>query len=453
MSSLESGRRVVTDLRRGLDAERAGRELYDRLSRLFPICRSITGDGVRETLRLIGQEIAVTTRELPTGTHVFDWTIPQEWNIRDAYIKDRRGRRVVDFAASNLHVVSYSTPVHTVVTRSELDNHLFSIPERPDWIPYKTSYYTPSWGFCLTQRQRDALTDAEYEVCIDSTLADGHLTLGECVLPGREPHEVLFSCHICHPSLCNDNLSGVTVAVTLAKLLATVSLRYSYRFLFIPGTIGAIAWLALNEATAVPQIKHGLVLACLGDRGHSTYKRSRIGNAEIDRAVAHVLTSARGACEMHEFSPYGYDERQYCSPAFNLPVGVLSRTPHGRFPEYHTSADNLEFVTPEGLADSLEKCLAVVEILEGNRTYINRLPKCEPQLGKRGLYGAVGGHGGTRAAEEAMLWILNLSDGDHSLLDITERSRLRFDDIQRAATILHEHELLRTLHAQATLTR
>jgi aminopeptidase-like protein len=442
MSSIEPPRVPVTELRRGLDEERVGNEMYARLARLFPICRSITGNGLRETLRLIEQEVDVRTRELPTGTRVFDWTIPQEWNIRDAYIKDRHGRRVVDFAVSNLHVVNYSVPVHATLGLSELQEHLFSIPDQPEWIPYKTSYYTRSWGFCLTHRQREALEDDQYEVRIDSTLEDGHLTLGECFLPGREQHEVLISCHICHPSLCNDNLSGVTVAVTLARMLATAALRYSYRFLFIPGTIGAIAWLALNETTAVPRIRHGLVLACLGDPGNSTYKQSRRGDAEIDRAVTHVL-SARGVCEIEEFSPYGYDERQYCSPAFNLPVGVLSRTPHGRFPEYHTSADNLELVTPAALADSLVKCLGIVEVLEGNGTYINQMPKCEPQLGRRGLYGSLGGHGGSRAEGEAMLWVLNLSDGSHSLLDITERSRLPFEIIRRAATILHEHALLR----------
>jgi len=443
MSATKRSQVAAGDVRRSVDCDAVGAEMHDRIARLFPICRSITGNGARETLRLIGQEIDLRTQEIPTGTRVFDWIVPQEWNIRDAYIKDRYGRRVVDFAASNLHVVNYSVPVHETVSLSELQPHLHSIPDHPDWIPYKTSYYARSWGFCLTHRQRESLEDAEYEVHIDSSLEDGHLTLGECFLPGRTEQEVLFSCHICHPSLCNDNLSGVTMAVALASILSRAALRYSYRFLFIPGTIGAITWLALNEARALARVRHGLVLTCLGDPGVATYKRSRRGDAEIDRAVTHVLTMAAEGCQIHEFSPVGYDERQYCSPGFNLPVGVLARTPHGQFPQYHTSADNLEFVTPAALTDSLLKCLAVVEVLEGNATYINTSPKCEPQLGRRGLYGATGGHGSSRTTEEAMLWVLNLSDGSHSLLDIAERAGLPFESIRRGATLLQQHDLLR----------
>jgi aminopeptidase-like protein len=426
---------------RRLDVQAAGSELYNRLVRLFPICRSITGQGVRETLRLIGAEIDLRVHEVPSGTHVFDWIVPQEWNVRDAYIKDSRGNRIVDFARSNLHVLNYSIPICRPVNLAELDEHLFSIPEHPDWIPYKTSYYAPNWGFCLTDRQRQQLKDDKYEVCIDSTLSDGHLTYGELLLPGRQTDEVLFSCHVCHPSLCNDNLSGITVAVELAKLLALGPLRYSYRFLFIPGTIGAITWLARNEAAAA-RVRHGLVLTCLGDRGRPTYKRSRQGNAEIDRVASHVLESWGGDSEILTFSPYGYDERQYCSPGFNLPVGVLSRTPHGRFSEYHTSADNLDFVTSASLADSLVKCLAIVEILERNKVFLNQNPKCEPQLGRRGLYSALGGHGDTKAFQEALLWVLNLSDGLHSLLDIAERSRLPFSTVRLAATTLEQHALL-----------
>jgi aminopeptidase-like protein len=432
---------TISGLRRRLDREVIGHELHDRAVRLFPICRSITGDGVRATLRLIGAEIDLVAHEVPTGTRVFDWVVPQEWNIRDAYLKDRLGRRLVDFAVSNLHVVSYSLPVHRRISVRELQPHLFSIPEHPDWIPYKTSYYSPNWGFCLTEQQRQQLIEDEYEVRIDSTLADGHLSYGECFLPGQMADEVLFSCHVCHPSLCNDNLSGVTVAAGLAKMLTQISLRYSYRFLFIPGTIGAITWLARNEAAAA-RVRHGLVLTCLGDCGSSTYKRSRRGNADIDRVVTHVLSCSGDRYQIQDFTPFGYDERQYCSPAFDLPVGVLSRTPHGQFPEYHSSADNLEFITPQSLADSFAKCLAIVETLEGNRVYVNRNPHCEPQLGRRGLYAAMGGHGDARATEEALLWVLNFSDGRHSLLDIAERSRLPFERIQLAAMTLAEHALL-----------
>jgi aminopeptidase-like protein len=425
-----------------LDRSALGSELYDRIRDLYPICRSITGNGVRQTLARLAREIDLRTEEVPTGTAVFDWSIPREWNIRDAYIKGNNGVRIVDFEASNLHVVNYSTPVYAHLTRDELDPHLSSIPEHPDWIPYKTSYYSESWGFCLTHRQRESLREGQtYEVCIDSSLEDGHLTLGHCLLPGREAAEVLISCHACHPSLCNDNLSGISVATTLARLLAQVPRRYTYRFLFNPGAIGAIAWLALHEEAA-RRVKHGLVLACIGDRGHLTYKRSRRGDADIDRAVRHVLERAGAAFEIREFTPYGYDERQYCSPGFNLPVGVLSRTPHGCFPEYHTSADNLDFVDAASLADSLVTCLDVIDVLEGDGTYLTRNPNGEPQLGRRGLYGGTGGYGEGRQFEMALLWALNLSDGTHTLLDIAQRSGLRFDAIRAAADALVDRELL-----------
>jgi aminopeptidase-like protein len=419
-----------------------GRELYDRIGRLYPICRSITGDGVRETLGLLGSEIDLDIREVATGTRVFDWHVPKEWNIRDAYIKNLRGERVVDFHVSNLHVVNYSVPVQARMTLAELRPHLFSIPAHPDWIPYKTSYYSETWGFCLSDSQLQSLTDEVYDVCIDSSLAPGSLTYGEWCLPGRLTEEVLVSCHVCHPSLCNDNLSGISVAVTLARWLRTAPRRYTYRFLFIPGTIGAITWLAVNEErTAL--IKHGLVLACVGDLGPVTYKRSRQGCADIDRAVSHVLKHASPGHRVEDFSPYGYDERQYCSPGFNLPVGVLSRTPHGRFAEYHTSADDLAFVDPEALADSFKTCLAVFDVLEGNRVFINKNPKCEPQLGKRGLYATAGGHSDDRRTREtSLLWVLNMSDGNCPLLEIAERAGLPFDDIRAAAALLLENDLL-----------
>ena len=321
-----------------------GRDMHRLVTELYPICRSITGDGVRETLRRIGQHIPLSVHEVASGTPVFDWTVPKEWNIRDAYIKDASGKRVVDFKRSSLHVVNYSVPVRRTMSLEELKPHLFTLPEHPDWIPYRTSYYKESWGFCLSHRQLAELAAGEYEVCVDSSLVDGHLTYGECFLPGETSDEVLFSSHVCHPSLCNDNLSGVSLAFFLAKYLQSRPHRYSYRFLFAPATIGAIAWLAKNERQT-ERIKHGLILTCVGDAGRMTYKKSRRGNAEVDRAVAHVLKHG-GEHEITEFSPWGYDERQFCSPGFNLPVGCLMRTPNGRFPEYHTSADNLEFVQP-----------------------------------------------------------------------------------------------------------
>jgi aminopeptidase-like protein len=319
---------------------------------------------------------------------------------------------------------------------------LFTLPEHPDWIPWRTSYYKEGWGFCLSHRQLSELRDDEYEVYIDASLEDGHLTYGEYFLEGEQADEVLISCHACHPSLCNDNLSGVALVTLLAKYLTPLSLRYSYRFLFIPVTIGSIAWLSLNESR-VPHIKHGLAVACVGDPGKSTYKKSRRSNAEIDKAVGHVLRHSSGDYEIMEFSPYGYDERQFCSPGFDVPMGCLMRTPYGRFPEYHTSADNLNFVQPTYLADSFSKVWSTLYVLENNGIYVNQNPKCEPQLGRRGLYRAIGGQAHAGVNELAMLWVLNLSDGQHALLDIADRSGLDFGSIKKAADALLEHDLLK----------
>jgi aminopeptidase-like protein len=408
---------------------------------LFPVCRSITGDGFRASLRRLAEVIPIDVTEVPTGTAVLDWTVPKEWNIRDAWIADAAGRRVVDFQASNLHVVNYSVPVRARMSLSDLRPRLHTLPNQPDLIPYRTAYYSEDWGFCLSQRVLDALPEGEYELCIDSTLAPGSLSYGECVLPGATADEVLISVHSCHPSLANDNLSGMAVGAFLAKLLSATPRKHTFRFLFIPGTIGSIAWLALHE-TEVSRIRHGLVLSCLGDPGPSTYKRSRRGNALVDRAAAHVLR-ALGADSLLDFVPYGYDERQYCSPGFDLPVGCLTRTPNGRYPEYHTSADSLTFVTAEALEDSLAKAIAIIEILEHDATYVNLNPKGEPQLGRRGLYK---NKGGTSPAdfEMALLWVLNFSDARHSLLDVAERANLPFATIRSAAIALIDAGLLLT---------
>ncbi|MGH9502226.1 MAG: DUF4910 domain-containing protein [Terriglobales bacterium] len=439
----------VAEMRAALDLRIIGRDMLALIRELYPICRSITGDGFRQTLARLKKEIPLQVSEVASGTRVFDWIVPREWNIRDAWVKDSRGQRVIDFQKHNLHVVNYSTPVHQTMSLAELRPHLHSLPERPDWIPYRTSYYKEDWGFCLTHRQLQTMSEGEYEVCIDSSLQNGHLTYGECLIEGSSTDEVLVSCHACHPSLCNDNLSGVSVAAFLAKHLAQVALRYSYRFLFIPGTIGSITWLSRNE-DRVGRIHHGLVLTCLGDGGHSTYKKSRRGNTAIDRVLSHVLKHSGQAYDMQEFSPYGYDERQYCSPGFDLPVGCFMRTPHGQFPEYHSSADNLELMQPASLADSLTKCLAAFQILESDRIYLNQNPRCEPQLGRRGLYRAMGGHRDEKVQETAMLWVLNQSDGSHSLLDIAERSGLGFDHIKNAADRLMRHDLLEECARKAT---
>jgi aminopeptidase-like protein len=412
-----------------------GHEMHRWATELFPICRSITGNGVRETLKQIGKRIPLTVHEVPSGTPAFDWKVPLEWNIRDAYIKNLRGERVVDFQNSNLHVVSYSQPVKQRMTLAELKEHLHSLPDRPDWIPYRTSYYKESWGFCLSHNQLLSLTDPEYDVCIDTSMTEGSLTYGECFLPGQSQDEVLISTHTCHPSLGNDNLSGIAVATYLAEWLQTRPRRYSYRFLFIPGTIGSITWLSQHHQQA-SRIKHGLVLTGVGDAGPITYKKSRQGNAEVDRAMAHLLKHGGTPYSICDFIPYGYDERQYCSPGFNLAVGCFSRTPHSEYPEYHTSADNLGFIKPMALADSLRCCQGAVEILESNKTYLNQTPHCEPQLGKRGLYRAVGGQAGEKSMEMALLWVLNLSDGHHAVLDIAERAEFSFSRIQEAVEAL-----------------
>jgi len=410
--------------------------MYKLIVELYPICRSITGKGFRETLKIIQKYVSLEIHEVPSGTQVFDWIIPKEWNIRDAYVKNSEGEKVIDFQKSALHILNYSVPIKKKMPLAKLKEHLFSLPEHPDWIPYKTSYYKENWGFCIAHNKLLELKDGEYEVFIDSTLENGHLTYGEFYLKGEQADEVLISCHACHPSLCNDNLSGVSLATFLAKHLNRGTLRYSYRFLFIPGSIGSITWLSLNESK-VSKIKHGLVVACVGDMGKFTYKKSRLGDAEIDQAVTHVLKSSGEDYEILEFSPYGYDERQYCSPGFNLPVGSLTRTPHGRYPQYHTSADDLEFIRAENLADSFSKYLAVLQILEKNKKYLNQNPKCEPQLGKRGLYDSIG------ANELAMLWVLNFSDGNHTLLDIAEKSSFQFKTIKRVADILLQYNLLK----------
>ncbi len=424
-----------------LDDDAAGAEMMGFIARAYPICRSITGDGVRRTLALMGEQLPLAVHEVASGTPVLDWTVPKEWNVRGAWIKDPRGRKVVDFAEHNLHLLGYSVPVRRTLPLAELKEHLFSLPEQPDLIPYRTSYYRETWGFCLRHRQLEELAEGDYEVCIDTTLEDGALTYAEVVLPGATRREVLISCHLCHPSLANDNLSGLAVTLWLAKQLAGLALRYTYRFVYVPGTIGAITWLARNEATA-QRVAHGLVAANLGDPGRFCYKKSRRGTAEIDRAALHVLGSSGAEHGVEEFVPFGYDERQYCSPGFNLPVGSLTRTPYGRYPEYHTSADNLDLIQPEALAGSLRTYLEVVRVLEGNRRYLNLRPMGEPQLGRRGLYSTIGGTTGGREREMAMLWVLNLADGEHSLLDIAERSGLPFSDLLAAGEALLAAELL-----------
>jgi aminopeptidase-like protein len=415
-----------------------GDSMHAFMRGLYRMCRSITGDGVRDTLAAVGRRIPLEVHEVPSGTQVLDWTVPDEWNISDAYIA-KDGRRLVDFQESNLHVVSYSEPVRASMTLAELRPHLHSLPEHPDWIPYRTSYYTRTWGFCLAQQQLDGLEDGEYEVVIDSTLKPGSLTYGECFLPGEREDEVLLTTHVCHPSLANDNLSGIALLTEIGARLQELPRTLSYRLLFIPGTIGSITWLARND-DRISKVVCGLALACVGDSAPLTYKRSERSDALIDRASAYVINRNDNGSVV-DFVPWGWDERQFNSPGFDLPVGSLSRSREGEYREYHSSADDLDFVRPASLEGALQAVLEILDVLESDRLYVNLAPKGEPQLGKRGLYPTVGGPAAERE-QLALLWVLNQSDGSRSLLDIAQRSGLPFSDLRAAAERLHTAGLL-----------
>jgi aminopeptidase-like protein len=422
-------------------ADRVGPDAFELMRRLFPLCRSLTGDGVRATFDVLEEEIPITRTEIPSGTKVFDWIVPDEWNIRDAYIADANGVRVVDFRRSSLHVVSYSEPVRTTLPLEELRARLHSLPDQPDVVPYRTSYYERTWGFCVSHRQLLELAPGEYEVVIDSTLAPGHLSYAELAIEGEGEGEVLVSTYVCHPSLANDNLSGIAVATMLARALLRRRLRHTYRFLFAPGTIGPLAWLHENR-DELDRIEHGLALSCIGDGGDFTYKRSRRGDADVDQAMEIVLRDSGSSHRVLAWEPWGGDERQFCSPGFDLPVGCLMRTPHGEFAGYHTSADGMERISPESLAEAVHTCLELVDVLETNRRCTNLSPYGEPQLGRRGLYRSAGGAVATPDDERALLWVLNQSDGACSLLDIARRSGLRYAVIRRAAERLAEAGLL-----------
>jgi aminopeptidase-like protein len=386
---------IAADRRAGAPAgpEDPGERMTAMMRRLFPLCRSITGDGVRATLDIVGERLPLERHAVPSGTQVFDWTVNDEWNVRDAYVADRHGNRVVDFREHNLHLVSYSAPVRERLTLDQLRPHLHTLRDRPDWIPYRTSYYRRDWGFCLPHRQLEAMDDGPYDVVVDSTLAPGELTYGELLIPGETDDEVILTAHVCHPSLANDNLSGIAVATELAGAVAAMpARRYTYRFLFAPGTIGSLTWLSRN-AEVLPRIRHG------------------------------------------------YDERQFNAIGFDLAVGRLSRTPHGEYPEYHTSADDLDFVQAAELVDSYRSILRIVDVLENDGVYRNCSPYGEPQLGRRGLYPSVGG----RTADDAvmaMLWTLAYADGSAGLLDIATVAGLDFADVRAASAALADAGLL-----------
>jgi aminopeptidase-like protein len=390
--------------------------IHDLVRDIYPLGRSITGDGVRATLARLARVAPLVVHEVPSGTPVLDWEVPPEWNLRGAWIEGPDGRRVVDAAACNLHVVGYSTPVQGEFSLDELQAHLHSDPARPDVVPYRTSYYSQAWGFCLTHHQREALRPGRYRVLIDATLAPGSLTYGEIVLPGSSADEFLVYTHTCHPALANDNASGMAVCAFLARWLAAAKRRLTYRIVFGPGTIGSITWLARNREV-LPRITGGLVLALVGDPGPLVYKRSWSGGTLVDRAAEAFLRLERPGSRFLDFSPWGYDERQFGSPGFRLPVGRLTRSAEEGYPEYHSSADDLALVRPESLADALAAAQGIVGLIEANRPLVNLSPFGEPQLGRRGLYRSLGG-AASPELQRAILWVLSLGDGQHDLVDV-----------------------------------
>ena len=428
-----------------------GETLHRWVAELCEFRRCLTGDGLRQTLGWVGARVPLRLTETASGTDVLDWTVPDEWRVTGAFLA-ANGRRVVDWAESPLHLVQYSTPVRETMTLAALRPHLHTLPDQPGLVPYRTAYYAPAWGFCLSQDALDALADevgedGRVEVRIDAEHVAGSLSTGEVVVPGQTEDEILLSAHACHPALANDNASSLAVATMLARrLLDGPELRHTVRILFAPGTIGAITWLDRHRAR-LARVRHGLVLANLGDAGGFTYKQTRRGTLSgtplaVDRAVGVVARDCGLDLDVRPFEPTGYDERQFGSPGFDLPVGRLTRTPHGEYPEYHTSGDDLDLVRPASLAQSLDVLDAVVRTLDGDVTYRNTRPYGEPQLGRRGLYAATGGAAHGPEAQRAVLWVLNLSDGSHSLLDVAWRSGLPFAAVRGAADRLVEAGLL-----------
>lgn len=402
-------------------------EIEKYFERLWPITRSLTGNGNRKSLIILSELIDLEITEVPCGTQCFDWNVPPEWNINEAWIKDSRGNKILDFSENNLHILGYSEPFQGKLSFEELKSHLYTLPEQPDLIPYLTSYYKRRWGFCLSNNHFLQLDQNEiYEVFIDSSLDDnGSMTIGEAIIKGKSDKEVLFSTYICHPSLASNELSGPLVSAFIYNNLKKLNnLKHTYRFIFVPETIGSIYSLSVKGEYWKKNLTAGFVITCIGDNGKFTYKRSRIGNSLPDRAVEIILKQTESDYNIVDFFPSGSDERQYCSPGFNLPVGSLMRTMYGRYPEYHTSADNKDFISFEAIEKSINKYLEVIDVIEKNDKYLNSMPYCEPQLGKRGLYPTLGSQKGTDEQVKAMMWILNLSDGTNDLITIAEKSNV-----------------------------
>ena len=421
-----------------------GEQLHALVTRLFPVRRSLTGDGLRQTLEVLAERLPLQTTEVATGTDVLDWTVPREWVVREAHVTGPDGQRVVDWQDGPLHLVGHSAPYRGRVPLEDLLPHLHSLPDRPGLTPYRTSYYADTWGFCLPHDRLAALPPGKYDVVVDTDLVPGSLTYGEVVVAGASEEEVLITAHTCHPAQANDNLSGIALAAQLAaELLAGPRPRWTYRFLFAPGTLGAISWLAHHRDEVVERTRAGLVLTGLGDASPPSYKSSRRGDCLVDKAADHVLRHGTAGFRSLPFTPYGYDERQFCSPGFDLPVGRLGRGVHGEYPEYHTDADDLAFVTAERLGESYGLLRGIVDVVERDRVLVNQAPYGEPQLGRRGLYRDTGATPlDRRSTEMALLWVLSLSDGSRSLLDVADRSGLPFAVVADAAGRLEAAGLL-----------
>jgi aminopeptidase-like protein len=431
---------ILESLQETAGARPLAARAMDVMREILPLCRSITGDGVRQTLDILGRVAPLQRFEVPSGTPVFDWEVPPEWNVREAYVVGPGGDRIIDFRRHSLHLLNYSVPIRARMPLAELRPHLYSIPERPDWIPYRTSYWREHWGFCLPHRQLESLPEGEYEVVIDSSLAHGSLTYAECRIPGVLDDEVLVSTHICHPGLANDNASGMAVAALLAAELVRSRPRLSYRVLFNPVTIGSMAWLLRNESAA-RALRGGLVIGLLGGPGPLTYKRSRRGTTEVDAIASAAVRELDPAAHVVDFSPYGYDERQFCSPGFDLPVGRLTRAPNGEYAEYHTSADNMELINPDALAQSVSAIARILGRIDSNNRLRSRLQYGEPRLGKRGLFRSTGGKN-PQAFEYALLWILNQADGTHGLNDIAAASGLPHEVVRQAVQALLDAQVI-----------
>ncbi|MBT6472290.1 MAG: DUF4910 domain-containing protein [Candidatus Marinimicrobia bacterium] len=414
--------------------------MHQLMARLFPICRSITGDGVRETLRIISDIIPLTIQEVPTGTAAFDWAVPKEWNIRDAYIADENGNKIVDFRKNNLHVVGYSVPVDKWITLPELQEHLYSLPEQPNAIPYVTSYYKERWGFCISHDERAKLKDGKYHVYINSTLEEGSLTYGECLLKGETEQEVFLSTYVCHPSMANNEMSGPVVTAFIAKWLLSLPRKYTYRIIFIPETIGSITYLSRNLDTMKKNVLAGFNISCVGDDRAYSYVASRYENTLADKVASNVLSLKHPKFIKYSFLDRGSDERQYCSPGVDLPLVTLSRSKYGEYPEYHTSLDNLDIVTPEGLLGGYELIQDCINIIENNRVFrVNCYG--EPQLGKRGLYPNLSTKN-SGASVETMMDFIAYADGNNDLLQISNIIRKPVREIVPIAEKLLEAGLL-----------